>query len=256
MTTQTKKSRKKEVESYRGHLPVPRGTKFMGAIFEKYPEVQSITWDQYECLDGLFYVEPWSVLVNGKSTLSSASAQWSAQERAAAFELEGLILQALGEGPDEGVVDLTMPTAINTCNLLRAIFGNNVIVTLNRDGSIEREPSWGRVCEEDLAELAAEEEAQENAFRGHVSNCAQCKAAVHDDQQAMRVSEMCEPGRKLAQPFELGEFTDNALWERIHEDGPEASDDEIDAIRRKVGRELMFSRRGVEATPLARPAAA
>lgn len=50
----SKEVTQKEVESSRGHLPIPRGAKFMGAIFEKYPEVQSVTWDQYEDLGGYF----------------------------------------------------------------------------------------------------------------------------------------------------------------------------------------------------------
>src|SRR5713226_225374 len=187
--TKTKKAKKSERKK-------PSGAKFMGEIFEKYPKVRSITWDQHEGLDGLFYVESAGVLVNGKSL--DDGGKLSDQERAAVIELEGLIAMALG-GDNSlagiGTVDQTTLTAINTSNLLRAIFGNNVNVTVNRDGSVKREPSWGRSGDEYLAE----DEVQEKAFRGHVSGCAQCKATISDSEQVMNLSKMCKSGWKLAQ---------------------------------------------------------
>src|SRR5260370_36179662 len=77
--TKTKKAKKSGRKK-------PRGAKFMGEIFEKYPKVRSITWDQHEGLDGLFYVESAGVLVNGKSL--DDSGKLSDQERAAVIELE------------------------------------------------------------------------------------------------------------------------------------------------------------------------
>lgn len=177
----------------------------MGAIFEKYPEVQSITWDQWEDLGGYFHADPWSVLINGKSI--GGEERPSEQEHAAEFEMEGLILQAFGEEPDSGVIDFTTPTAFHTGNLLRAIFGNNVIVTLNRDGSIEREPSWGRVCHEDRAELQEEQEAREAAFTAHISTCKECTATI-DDEELEITGPLCETGRKMAQVL-----VDEDMWE-------------------------------------------
>jgi len=224
-----------------------KSKKFMGEIFKKYPKVKSIRWDQYTCLDGYFYIEPWSLEINGKSILKRGMNE---EEHKAAWELERLIKLAIGAEEDDGFLDLEAPTAINTGNLLRALLGDNVTITLNRNGSIERKPSWSRRCEEDMAEMEAEEEAQEQALQGHVRNCEQCTAAVDDNKEEAHVDKMCEAGQNLTQPFELGGCTNSEVWDRLQPPTTETKEEErlFEEAQKRIGKEVLAVTRALAAT--------
>ena len=172
-TPKTKAAREKLSKRKQG------GEKSTRTMFEKYPGVESIGWDQYEDLGGYFLADPWTVLVNGKAVLSGD--KLNDQEWAAAIEIENLMILAVGGTAGAGSVDISTPTAIHTGNLLRAIFGNNVAVSIHRDGSIKLEPSRVPANLEAWAELRKEEEARELAFTAHISKCNGCTAVVDAD---------------------------------------------------------------------------
>ena len=111
----------------------------IGTIFDKYPEVKKLSWHQY--FDGPhFYVEPWSVHVNGKYVCSNNPYMPSAgdittvkgkpvteQEHAAMIELEDLLVLAAGGKKGAGSLDFKTETAVNFGALLRTILGLSLI---------------------------------------------------------------------------------------------------------------------------------
>lgn len=216
----------------------PTQPTLVGAIFDKYPEVNSISWDQY--FDGAwFYVEPWSVVVNGGKRIDGEE-PLSEQEHAAIIELEDLLVLAAGGKKGAGILDFTTRTAVNMGALLRTILGDGVIVTINRDGSIEREESETPSVNADIAEFYAEKEAKTATFKAHVLACGQCTSAIHDNERRISLSYMCGTGRQLAEV--LGDASDEkALWDRVREEND--TDEQVYRVAAKVGAKLDKMRR-------------
>jgi hypothetical protein len=248
----------------------PTQSTLIGTIFDKYPEVNYVSWHQY--YDGPhFYVEPWSVMVNGKHVGSNnpfmpllgdittvGGKPVSEQEHAAIIELEDLMVLAAGGQNGTGTLDLTTETAVNLGALLRAILGDAVIVTINRDGSIKREQSDAaenaKTDAEFYAKRNAEHEAEDAsgiAFKTHVLACGQCSAAIHKDEKRISRSYMCETGRGLAEVLGTASgFIDSPnfemhLWDEVRvmvrED--DSTDEERQQANDEVSAELDQMRR-------------
>jgi hypothetical protein len=248
----------------------PTQPTLVGAIFDKYPEVNSISWDQY--FDGSwFYVEPWSVHVNGKyvgsndpfmplvgDVITLKGRPVTEQEHAAMIELEDLLVLAAGGTKGAGTLDYTTETAVNLGALLRAVLGDGVTVTMNRDGSIKREQSDGEETAKSeaayYAKRRAEDEAEDAtgiAFKTHVLACGQCFAAVHEDEKRISRSDMCGIGGRLAEA--LGAATgiqgdspnfEAHLWIELRDTEHNAiTDEEINQMNAEVGAEVDKRRR-------------
>jgi hypothetical protein len=206
--------RKNKGEELKHNKEVTAKSTLVGTIFDKYPEVKRISWHQH--FDGpYFYVEPWSVHVNGKYVCSNnpfmplagdiktvKGKPVTEQEHAAMIELEDLLILAAGGKKGAGSLDFRTETAINMGALLRAILGDGVIVTIYRNGFIKREQSNGSEWAKDDAEYYAKRKAEdraEDAFKAHVLACGQCTSAIHEDEGRISRSYMCEAGRGLAE---------------------------------------------------------
>jgi len=170
-------------------------------FFEKHPKVKFISWEQYGNTYG-FHADPWSVRVNGKNVSLDGYDKLKPAERKAAFELLFFAQPFFVKGGVLGIRDVTdeTPSLVNTSDLFRAMFGDDVIVTIGRDGSIEYEPSG---------------EAREGAYITHISTCKECSLTTTEDmsQLANIVVSLCEEGRKLAQALAgADEREDAGLW--------------------------------------------
>jgi hypothetical protein len=233
----------------------------VGTIFDKYPEVKRISWHQY--FDGpYFYVEPWSVHVNGKYVASNdpfmplvgdittvKGKPVTEQEHAAMIKLEDLLVLAAGGKKGAGSLDFRTETAINLGALLRAILGDGVIVTIYRNGSIKREQSngseWAKAEAEYYAERDAERKA-EKVFKAHVLACGQCTAAIHEEEGRISRSYMCEDGRKLAEVISTADAAadfasegdeERSLWGVVR-DNDDETEEESEAADKQANDEV------------------
>jgi hypothetical protein len=180
------------------------------------------------------------------------------QEHAAMIELEDLLVLAAGGTKGAGTLDYTTETAVNLGALLRAVLGDGVVVTINRDGSIKREQSDGEeTAKSEIAYYAKRrakdkaEDATGIAFETHVLACGQCSAAVHEDEKRISRSHMCGIGGRLAEALgaATGIHSDSPnfeahLWIELRDTSHEAiTDEEINQMNAEAGAELDKRRR-------------